>query len=501
MQTTSSDLQENKNERQSLDWDIRNAFRNYLTLVFTQAISMCFSFASVWLITVYLGSEGYGSVVLAISISQLIQTTVNWTAVALARHAAEEFVRTGNINYSFWARSAVLILNIFLVALPLTFLIPLISEWTNLPLEFYVFVALHFLSQAFWLHIQHALQGAKLLKLQGRLLALERIIIFLLLAAFIANKNLNIYSALICYILPAICVGVAGLFSLRKYLSRIDLNFLYIRKVLRFSFPLLPLSIVGYLSTNYLDAILIAKYLDIAAAGVYSVAYQANGIFMQLLVIANTLLMPFFVTAHSEDRFDITKLYFEKALPLLVLIFSFFYTAIVVLLAFLLPVVFKNGFTELGKVLLVLGMSACSASPFLLGYAPFTNSISATYISMFSGIALSSANVLGNMILIPKYGILGSAWATAISYELSVLIAFLLIKFKFPTISNIAIVMPLPSFISLTYALMTENYAFSLIINMIISIVALSICKISFSDLKLLERIINYKKITTKEAM
>jgi O-antigen/teichoic acid export membrane protein len=496
--TDSQQNSQNRNERQNLSWDIANLFRNYLALTLTQAVSMAFSFAAVWLVTRYLGSDGYGRLIVVISVSQLVQTTVNWTCVALARHAAEEFVKTGSINHSFWARTLILVLNLILVATPLIFFVPYISKWVNLPAEFYVFVAFHFLSQAFWLHVQHALQGAKLLKLQGALLAVERVIIVLLLLIFIANKNLTIYSALICYIIPAVCVSIIGLFSLREYLSKINISFSYIRKVLSFSLPLFPVSIVGYLSTNYLDAIFIASYLDASAAGVYSVAYQVNGIFMQLLVIANTLLMPFFVTTHSENRSDIIKFYFEKALPLLSLVFSFFYTLTAIFLAIALPVIFRNDFTESGRVLLILAMSTCFATPFLLGYSPFTNSVSATYIPMFSGIVVSLANVLGNILLIPKYGILGSAWATTISYELSVLVAATLIKQKAPKLSSLAIMMPLPGFVSLTFALITQNYVLSLIINLILSFIAFQICKISPSDLELLKKVINYRQTITK---
>jgi O-antigen/teichoic acid export membrane protein len=50
-------------DRQSSGWDIKNAFRNYSTLVAAQVVVAVFSFASVWLITRYLGTDGYGGVV------------------------------------------------------------------------------------------------------------------------------------------------------------------------------------------------------------------------------------------------------------------------------------------------------------------------------------------------------------------------------------------------------------------------------------------------------
>ena len=69
-------------ERQSSTWDIRNAPRNYISLVVFQAGSAFFSFASVWLITRYLGAQGYGGIVAVIAASQVAQVLINWTSMS-----------------------------------------------------------------------------------------------------------------------------------------------------------------------------------------------------------------------------------------------------------------------------------------------------------------------------------------------------------------------------------------------------------------------------------
>ena len=112
-------LKENssKNERQSANWDIQNAPKNYVSLVLTQTGSAFFAFASVWLITKTLGSEGYGGIVAIIAASQIAQVLVNWTSVAVVRFGVDEFIETEKIARTFWLRLFILLPNLLLVLL------------------------------------------------------------------------------------------------------------------------------------------------------------------------------------------------------------------------------------------------------------------------------------------------------------------------------------------------------------------------------------------------
>jgi O-antigen/teichoic acid export membrane protein len=106
-------------ERQSSDWDVKNAPKNYISLVFSQGGSVIFAFASVWLLTRVLGSDGYGSVVAIIAASQVAQVLVNWTSFSVVRFGVDEFVETQKIARTFWVRFAILAVNMVLAAGPL----------------------------------------------------------------------------------------------------------------------------------------------------------------------------------------------------------------------------------------------------------------------------------------------------------------------------------------------------------------------------------------------
>ena len=93
--------------RQSAGWDLLHGPKNYLALLIAQALTSLLSFASVWLTTRYLGPEGYGGVVAFIAAAQVVMLIgVNWTSISVARYGCEEFVQTGQIASTFWAKLA-----------------------------------------------------------------------------------------------------------------------------------------------------------------------------------------------------------------------------------------------------------------------------------------------------------------------------------------------------------------------------------------------------------
>ena len=419
-------------ERQTAGWDLRNAFRNYSTLVAAQIAVALFSFASVWLVTRQLGTDGYGGVVAVIAASQIAQIFVNWTGISLARYGVEEFVESGQITRSFWARTAIFLPNTLILLLCGPLWLPIVSTWLKLPSEAIWFVAAHFAASAVWLHVQQAMQAAKLPRLQGIMLAAERMLIFAGLAGLTAAGRLDGLTAIATYIAAPVLMTVAGLFAIRGSFSwRIELKTDTIAKLLRFSLPLVPYSLIGYFSTNYLDAIFISQYLSRADLGVYSVAYQINGILLQFPLLAGTLLLPLFVTLRSSGKSDRVMTYMEDLLPLLTFIGGLIAVCSALVLTYLIPLVFGAQAGPAVIIFWILISSAVLTIPTIIGFAPFTNAVSATYVASLLALVSSVVNLAANYILIPRYGLKGCAWATVLAYGASVLVAIIIGRVRF----------------------------------------------------------------------
>ncbi len=148
-------------KRRDSSWDIRNAPRNYISLVLFQVGSALFSFGAVWLITRHLGSEGYGGIIAIIAASQVAQILVNWTSVAVVRFGVDEFIETEKIARTFWLIFLVLAANLIIVAALSSFWFPPLADWLKLRPESFWLVMTHFTVTALWIHVQMSLQGAK----------------------------------------------------------------------------------------------------------------------------------------------------------------------------------------------------------------------------------------------------------------------------------------------------------------------------------------------------
>lgn len=415
--------------RQNANWDIENAPKNYLSLVMAQAGSAFFAFASVLLITKTLGAERYGGIVAVIAASQVAQVFVNWTSVSVVRFGVDEFIETGKIARAFWLRFFILTPNLLLVLFAANLWFPPLAGWLKLPAETIWLVFLHFAAMALWIHVQFGLQAVKLPRLQGGLITVERVLIFSSLLILLAADKLNAFSAAFCYAAMPFLMSLIGAFYLRKFIfARFSLDKIFIKKVFVFSLPLLPFSLVGYFSGGYADAVFISEFLSTEDLGVYSVATQINGIAMQLPTLANSLLLPFFITMIKENRTQKLNLYFADILPGMTLLWSFFCISLAFAGYFFIPLIFGAEFAGAVAPFWILLAASGFGLPVLIGYGALSNATSKTYISMFAAIFAAAANILFNFLLIPVFGAEGCAWATVITYFVSVTVFFILLR-------------------------------------------------------------------------
>lgn len=404
-------------ERRSSSWDIRNAPRNYVSLVIYQAGSAVLSFGAVWLITRYLGSEGYGGIVAIIAASQIAQVLVNWTNTGVVRFGVEEFVETEKIARVFWLRSFILLANLLLVLAFSSLWFPLLSTWLKLSPDSFWLVIAHFAVTAFWLHAQMSLQAAKLMRTQGLLQMIERLLIFAGILCFLAATRLTPSAAMLCYIAgPALSI-LLSLGILKKYvLTRLTIDAAFIWRFIAFSLPLFPFSIIAYLSGGYINSVFVANFLSTRELGIFAVATQISGIVLQLPTVANTLLLPLFVSLHKEKASQRLNNYFRHILPSLTMLWGLGSTVLSMVAYITIPKVFGEEFGGASLPLWILLTASVSSVPVLIGYASVSNAVGATHISLYAATAAATFNLIGNFLLIPRLGIAGASWATLLAY-------------------------------------------------------------------------------------
>ncbi len=416
-------------ERQSLAWDIRNAPKNYFWLIVFQAGSSLFAFGAVWLITRRSGSDGYGAIFAVIAASQIVQIFTNWTTVAVVRFGVDEFVETAAIARTFWSRFVILAVNLAILLGIASLWFPVLAGVMKLPGETFWLLLAHFVISAIWLHLQMGMQAAKMLREQGFWQMIERLLVVVGIAALLAGGMLELRTALMCYIAAPLLMTIAGAVQLRGVIfTRFTVDAATIRKTLVYSLPLLPYWLVGYLSGSYIDAAFISSFLSKADLGVYSVATQVNGIAMQIPTIANTILFPLLITQQAESDGERSFFFFRHILPGSVLIWGMLCAVLAFAGYFLVPLVFGAEFGGAALPMWVLLASSVFWIPVAVGYAALANATSATYISLVASCLSAAVNLTANFYLIPRYGMIGCAWATFFAYAASVAIFAVLLR-------------------------------------------------------------------------
>lgn len=460
-------------QRRSVAWDVFAGPRNYLLLVGAQLISSLASLLTVWILTHLLGAEGYGQVAALIAAAMLVgMVALNWSAMSLARLGCEEFVETGHITDTFWTRTFLLVFNWLLVLVTAPLWFRSLARWLHLTHEMQFWLLVYLASLSAWTHVQYGLQASKLQGIAGKLLALERLLI-LGGAVALAVNGASLNKIIAAYAGGALVAALLGLWRLRHLIGglrgfKLDLAW----RMLLFSLPLIPQSLVSYFSTNYLDAWFILHYRSAADLGVYSLAYQLAGTAMQLPVLAGSLLFPLFTTLEVKQDDQRLAVYARDILPVLSLGWAAAGAIITAGLVFVLPLVFGVQFAEAAPLIWPLMAACVIVGPMSMGYGPLLNAKSATTALAAGALAGAGTNVLLNFVLIPRWGLLGCAWATVGAYLSNLLVAAYLLWRVSGLSGGRALEAVLPALFGAAFAGLTNNsgMAFLLTLSIILGL-------------------------------
>jgi O-antigen/teichoic acid export membrane protein len=408
--------------RRHQHWDVRNFFSNYGYLITGNALNALFSFLNIWLATHALGASGYGAVAAVMAAGQaVLMMAVNWTVVSLARFGTQEFVERGRIAESFWTRAGIALftLGALLATSPL---------WAGFVLSHYQLtrgeswlLGAFVLSTALSTQMQYAMQAAKRPRETAILLLLERVLVFAGLVWIVASHTASLVSVVAAYVSGALIASFTGMVILRRELSPFGAKFQVARKMVVFSVPLMATMMVGFFSTNFVDAFFILKYLSLGPLGVYTVGFQYAGVLMQLPTLAGSLLLPFYVTQLAHGRQDRIRRFLMHAHPMVTLLWSLTCVLAGALGAAVVPRILSSQFADVGKVIWPLVIANAVAGPILFGLATLANAQDKTYKGAIAAAITAGVNVVLDIVLIPRFGAAGCAWATTAAYTFSLL--------------------------------------------------------------------------------
>jgi len=181
-------------------------------------------------------------------------------------------------------------------------------------------------------------------------------------------------------------------------------------KTLIFGLPLAP-AIWAYSVLDIADRFLIQNYLGLADLGVYAIAYTIASVPVFLTLGYKKMIAPIFYENMNSGNYQ----RIESLFKIYIVFYSLVCTSLILFSEELVVIVLNKDFSYAAQIIpwVVLGK-------FFLGITPVVNAF-ITYEKKFYKISINMGisaiiNIIINVILLPKIGIVGSAIATAISY-------------------------------------------------------------------------------------
>lgn len=408
---------------------LASTWRSFLALGAGNYGAMAIGLATNAVLARRLGAEQYGRLALMLMASQvLLLLGVTWSHVGFVRFGSREFASTGSLTETLSTRLGVVLPAAGLGALTIALARQPLAAYLGIPPVGVWLILAHFVAACALSIIGAVFQARDQMARYGASLFLDKAIMLLFVVTLPAVWTGNPLAILACYAASSLAVAIWGIAVVggRALRPAIPPRAAY-RHMVLFSAPLLLSSWVGLFGTNWLDLVILKRYVPMANLGIYSLATQLAGVVQQVAVIFSTLLVPQLSVMVAEGQNARIRLLMERLLPYWLLGTSVLFSLVLLGARAGLPLVFGQGYSGAAPVLALLMVASCAFALFS-ACTPLVSAYGSTWI--FTGICLVSAavNVALDLLLIPRFGINGAAMATVLAYGTSAVLVLAFVQ-------------------------------------------------------------------------
>lgn len=212
---------------------------------------------------------------------------------------------------------------------------------------------------------------------------------------------------------------------------RLTLKLEYIKVALAFSLPMIPANLSAWVM-NLSDRVFLEKFTDLQSVGIYSLGYKIAGLVLIFSMAFKKAFDPYFfklVNQSSDKDIVNNKVTQLSTMFMVVVIFGGFVVSILGedVISLLFPAEYNRAHIIIPIV--SLGFVASQMSAFYnLSFYQEKNTKIVMYISIFS----AGVNLLLNYVLITRFGIIGAAWSTFITYIFDISVKVILSRKFYP---------------------------------------------------------------------
>lgn len=264
------------------------------------------------------------------------------------------------------------------------------------------------------------------------LMAIQRLLFFIFLLLLLWTKSDSIENVLLLFVLSSVIVGFAS-FGPFKFVVGTEqtVSREVAKKYYQHALPFFWGGICLYV-VNYVDIMMINIFTDQASVGIYSVMYSAFSASLLLVMSINTV----FVSKLVERRqagLDVLKWYGKVVVVCCLLVLAFVCVAIIMggfVIDIALPPAYGEGLLPF-QILIVsvfFYVISTAANPLFTVYDV------TKYFFLISAVR-ALANLVGDLFLVPKYGMTGAAIGTVFSFAVAAIVSVFCIGLNFKRFS------------------------------------------------------------------
>lgn len=208
---------------------------------------------------------------------------------------------------------------------------------------------------------------------------------------------------------------VAGILARRRLLHWTDCHLGFLKTVLAFGFPLVAYEIASVILDSG-DRFLIQRYLGGEQLGYYSAAYNLSA-YAQISLMApvNLAIIPIYMKLWVNEGEEKTKMFLARSLDIFLMAAVGMCSVVSLISHDLVVFLASKKFEPSYRILpiLIVGLFIYSVHIFL---TPGLLIYKKTFLMARQVIYATVFNVALNVLLLPRIGIAGAAWATLLSY-------------------------------------------------------------------------------------
>jgi O-antigen/teichoic acid export membrane protein len=245
---------------------------------------------------------------------------------------------------------------------------------------------------------------------------------------FVVFRNMGVFGYLMGLLIAGGAMAIPNIFVALKNL-RLSIRWSVLTQALFYSLPLVPHSLSAWL-LELSDRFILEKFVSLSDIGVYSLGYQLGSIVNLFASAVNAAWVPFVFRIVNEDpknaigRVSRLATYYILALSMVFLVVALFVREVII---FATPISFHSAY--LVAYWVVVAQLAQG-----LYYVPVNFLFLHKKTQYIPIVTLSSAivDVLLNLMLLPRYGMIAAAWAGLASKITMVLVVVFISNRVYP---------------------------------------------------------------------